>query len=314
MTSTIVFRDARIAGLYDLFNPRMACDDFYLDRTTRRGGAVLDVGCGTGMLACRIAAAGIVVVGVDPAEGMLSVARSRSGAECVGWIHSKAEDPDVDRRFRTIYMTGHAFQALIDDETAVASLSAMAAHLEPDGMVLFETRNPLRRAWERWKPDRARARMTHASLGPIIETHDARYEGDTGSANPTRVSVRIHRRSPGRVLPSSVSRPGACGDTGTRSRARGRRLFGGLVGRSLFGRQEGDHFRGVGHAIHLPESINFAPHSDASMRRALVSGGRAEFPDTWSAGSPPHATIPLSLPHPAGAPYRTIRTCPRAAS
>ena len=77
-----VFRDARIAGLYDLFNPWMACDDFYLDRTTRRGGAVLDVGCGTGMLACRIAAAGIVVVGVDPAEGMLSVARSRSGAEC----------------------------------------------------------------------------------------------------------------------------------------------------------------------------------------------------------------------------------------
>ena len=88
--------------------------------------------------------------GVDPTEGMLSVARSRSGAECVEWIHSKAEDLDVDRRFRTIYMTGHAFQALIDDETAVASLSAMAAHLKPDGMVLFETRNPLRRAWERW--------------------------------------------------------------------------------------------------------------------------------------------------------------------
>ena len=177
-----VYRDARIAGLYDLFNPWMACDDFYLDRTTRRAGAVLDVGCGTGMLACRIAAAGIVVVGVDPAEGMLSVARSRSGAECVEWIHSKAEDLDVDRRFRTIYMTGHAFQALIDDETAVASLCAMVAHLEPDGMVLFETRNPLRRAWECWKPNRARARMAHASLGPIIETLDATYEGGTGIA------------------------------------------------------------------------------------------------------------------------------------
>ena len=177
-----VFRDARLACLYDMFNPWMACDDLYLDRTTRRGGAVLDVGCGTGMLACRIAAAGIVVVGVDPAEGMLSVARSRSGAECVEWIHSKAENLDVDRRFRTIYMTGHAFQALIDDETAVASLCAMAAHLEPDGMVLFETRNPLRRAWGRWKPDRAWARMTHASLGSIIETHDATYEGDTGIA------------------------------------------------------------------------------------------------------------------------------------
>ena len=195
-----VFRDARIAGLYDLFNPWMACDDFYLDRTTRRGGAVLDVGCGTGMLACRIAAAGIVVVGVDPAEGMLSVARSRSGAERVEWIHSKAEDLDVDRRFRTVYMTGHAFQALIDDETAVASLSTMAAHLEPDGMVLFETRNPLRRAWERWKPDRARTRVTHASLGSIIETHDATYEGDTGIV---RIRHEYRFESTGKILVGS---------------------------------------------------------------------------------------------------------------
>ena len=106
----------------------------------------------------------------------------------------------IKLEWRDRCMTGHAFQALIDDETAVASLSTMAAHLEPDGMVSFETRNPLRRVWERWKPDRARTRVTHASLGSIIETHDATYEGDTGIV---RIRHEYRFESTGKILVGS---------------------------------------------------------------------------------------------------------------
>ena len=158
----------------------MAGDDFYFERVTRRGGAALDVGCGTGMLACRIASLGLDVVGADPALGMLSVARARPGADGVQWIRSRAEDLDIGRRFRTVYMTGHAFQALIDDATAVAALRAVARHLDPDGVVLFETRNPLRRAWEEWGRER---RGDHPSLGTVVEVQRATYAAETGIAH-----------------------------------------------------------------------------------------------------------------------------------
>ena len=47
-----VFARPELAGLYDLFNPWMVCDDFYKARAVASGGPVLDLGCGTGMLAC----------------------------------------------------------------------------------------------------------------------------------------------------------------------------------------------------------------------------------------------------------------------
>jgi len=70
-----VFDDAVLASIYDDLNPWGACDDFYLGLARESGRGVLDLGCGTGRLACRIAAEGCEVVGVEPAAGMLGVAR-----------------------------------------------------------------------------------------------------------------------------------------------------------------------------------------------------------------------------------------------
>ncbi len=42
-------------------------------------GPVLEVGCGTGTIAARLAARGLRVAGVDPAGGLLAVARRRHG-------------------------------------------------------------------------------------------------------------------------------------------------------------------------------------------------------------------------------------------
>jgi ubiquinone/menaquinone biosynthesis C-methylase UbiE len=192
-----VFEDREIACLYDLFNLWTVSDDFYFERTTRRGGAVLDVGCGTGMLACRIAAAGLDVVGVDPAHSMLSVARTRKGGERVEWIRSKVENLDLERRFRTAYMTGHLFQALITDDVAVSSLRAVAAHLEPGGLVLFETRNPSRRAWERWMTGVPHARAEHPLLGVVVEIYRTEYDEDSGLA---RIEHEYRFEATGRVL------------------------------------------------------------------------------------------------------------------
>lgn len=54
MPADELFEDVRLASLYDPFNGWDVCDAFYFDLTREIGGTVLDLGCGTGLLACRI--------------------------------------------------------------------------------------------------------------------------------------------------------------------------------------------------------------------------------------------------------------------
>ena len=66
-----VFEDPFFASLYDHFNAWDVCDDFYLELALQTGGSVLDLGCGTGLLACRMAQKGLAFTGVDPVYCML---------------------------------------------------------------------------------------------------------------------------------------------------------------------------------------------------------------------------------------------------
>ncbi|AFU03345.1 class I SAM-dependent DNA methyltransferase [Nocardia brasiliensis] len=144
-----VFTDARLAALYDLFSPadERADLEFYLP-LLMRAPSVLDLGCGTGTLLHRARAAGHTgrLCGVDPAPGMLEVARSRGDIEWVlGDIGAVR-----DRRFDLVVMTGHAFQALVDDEELRSTVATVAAVLPETGSFVFETRNPAVREWETW--------------------------------------------------------------------------------------------------------------------------------------------------------------------
>jgi len=187
MTTPIdeVFARHDIAALYDLFNPWAPSDDFYFGRARADGGPVLDVGCGTGMLACAIAQTGLAVTGADPAAGMLAVARSRPGGDTVRWVHARAQELDLGQPFATIYMTGHAFQAIVDDDDAVAALAAMARHLEADGSVIFESRNPAREEWRDWTPAAPPDEASSPTFGRVLESYDTRYDHDSGIAELT---------------------------------------------------------------------------------------------------------------------------------
>ncbi|MGZ5912100.1 MAG: class I SAM-dependent methyltransferase, partial [Reyranella sp.] len=86
-----VFENPLFASLYDYFNDWDVCDDFYLELALQTGGSVLDLGCGTGLLACRIAQEGLTVTAADAGEGMLGVARSRASAGRVSWIKAPGQ-------------------------------------------------------------------------------------------------------------------------------------------------------------------------------------------------------------------------------
>jgi SAM-dependent methyltransferase len=185
-----VFEDSLFASLYDHFNGWDTCDDFYLGlaRTLKSGAPVLDLGCGTGLLACRIAEEGLSVTGVDPAEGMLSVARARAGAGRVCWVKGAGQTMRLPQRFDLIYMTGHAFQALLTDEDAIAVLRTAHDHLADDGRLAFETRNPARQAWLSWTPDKRRSADT-ADHGEVEEFFHTKADPATGM-----VDIAAHYR------------------------------------------------------------------------------------------------------------------------
>lgn len=112
----------------------------------------------------------------------LGLARTRPGGERVSWIKSEGQAMRLPQRFDLIYMTGHAFQALLTDGDALALLRTARNHLADDGLLAFETRNPARRAWLTWTPDKRRSAAT-ADHGEVEEFFDAKAEPDTGIVN-----------------------------------------------------------------------------------------------------------------------------------
>lgn len=131
-----------LAELYDLDSGWSVDSDFYLGLAGRQPKDILDIGCGTGLLACAYASHGHRVTAIDPAEAMLNVARKKSDASKVTWILASAETFRSDERFDLIVMTGNAMMALLEPEAMLACLETMKHHLRKDGKIVFEVRNP----------------------------------------------------------------------------------------------------------------------------------------------------------------------------
>ena len=145
-----IFAHPRLARVYDAFDgPR---DDLaaYVAIAGELGAQrVLDVGCGTGCLAILLAGTGRAVTGVDPAAASLEVARSKDGSGAVTWIHGDAAAVPAASADLAV-MTGNVAQVFGTDEDWDRVLQAIGAALRPNGHLVFETRQPGRRAWEEW--------------------------------------------------------------------------------------------------------------------------------------------------------------------
>jgi ubiquinone/menaquinone biosynthesis C-methylase UbiE len=132
------------------------------------------------MLACSLAAQNLKVTGVDPAEAMLRVARSRVGGDKVSWIRSDGQSLRLPQRFNFIYMTGHAFQQLLTDDEAVAVLRTAALHLNAEGRFVFETRNPAAQAWLSWTPEHSMRTVQSQKYGRVSSFYEVQAEAASG--------------------------------------------------------------------------------------------------------------------------------------
>jgi SAM-dependent methyltransferase len=145
-----IFEDRRLAEIYDPLDPDRGDLDAYAAIVAEFGArSVLDVGCGTGTFACLLAARGIEVVGVDPAEASLEVAAGKPGADLVRWVHGDVSAlPPLQVELAT--MTGNVAQVFVGDDEWSAALNGVRDALAPGGRLVFETRDPARKAWLEW--------------------------------------------------------------------------------------------------------------------------------------------------------------------
>lgn len=166
-----IFDNPRLAAIYDALDPDRSDLDAYVtmvDEFVAR--SVLDVGCGTGTFACMLASRDLDVVGVDPAAASLDMARQKDGADRVRWTHGTATDvrgevPELAMDLAV--MTGNVAQVFLTDDDWDATLTAVYDVLRPGGHLVFETRDPERRAWEQWTQKQSFQRTDIPGVGMV---------------------------------------------------------------------------------------------------------------------------------------------------
>jgi SAM-dependent methyltransferase len=140
-----IFEEPRLAEIYDPLDPDRSDLDAYVAVATEFGArSVTDVGCGTGTLACLLAARGVQVTAIDPAAASLEVARRKPGADRVRWLHGDVTAlpaPHAD----LATMTGNVAQVFVTSQEWAAALRAVRQALRPGGRLVFESRNPAKK-------------------------------------------------------------------------------------------------------------------------------------------------------------------------
>lgn len=149
------------------------------------GMRVLDIPCGFGRIAARLAALGCAVVGVDASTTFLDVARRDGGAVDYRQadVRTFAADAEYDRIVNWFTSFGY-----FDDETDRGLLAAWHRALRPGGKLLID------------HPNRQHLfRLLDASLGCAIALIDhgddllidrTTFDAATSRTNTERISVR----------------------------------------------------------------------------------------------------------------------------
>jgi ubiquinone/menaquinone biosynthesis C-methylase UbiE len=140
-----------IATAYDQSLPTHVVEH-YLSKRTRfvleycPRGRVLDVGCGTGLLATRLAGAGYDVTGVDPSEGMLEMLQARA-TEVDGVQGSGTALPFADDTFDLVLSVA-VMHHIADPDEVHRALGEMVRVAKPSGRILLWDHNPRNPYWK----------------------------------------------------------------------------------------------------------------------------------------------------------------------
>lgn len=162
-----IFADPRLVAIYDHFDGARGDLAAYLSIVKElRAKSVLDVGCGTGCFAILLRKAGLSVTGLEPARASLDFARAKKGADEIQWIlgdASKLPALAVD----LAVMTGNVAQVFLTDEAWEENLEGIRQALQPKGHLVFEVRDPAKKAWLDWTREKSYQRLLVPGIGYV---------------------------------------------------------------------------------------------------------------------------------------------------
>src|SRR6185503_18482253 len=138
-----IYRSKDYEGEADLIERLLAGHGKY------RPCRVLDIGCGTGRHAFVLARRGYEVTGIDRSPFMLEHARTALSAEASEgpkaprFVAADARQFQLGERFAVALMMFTVLGYQHDDADLSSALSSVRAHLEPEGLFLFDVWNGL---------------------------------------------------------------------------------------------------------------------------------------------------------------------------
>ncbi len=157
------------------------------------GGPLLDLACGTGRMALRMAELGYQVSGVDIVPEMIARARQKAAERsvCIEWVVADARTFQLQQQFPFIYMLENVFQFFLTRADQEAMLARVREHLLPEGRFLFETRNPSpRNLLELRHPDPQKYMLPDG--GQLVTTEEQYYDPMTQVQHYTRHLTFLH--------------------------------------------------------------------------------------------------------------------------
>jgi len=170
---------------------------WYLDLADLSGGPVLELACGTGRLACRLAEVGFEVTGVDLCDEMLDIARENAAKltqyarRRVTLLRADMRDFHLDRRFGLVVLADNSFRELADRESQIACLRCVLDHLRGQESTGESDPGGTR---ERAGKGRAIFAMTERRFDPMIYTRSPREFDWSGPIRDPATGCVIRRR------------------------------------------------------------------------------------------------------------------------
>jgi SAM-dependent methyltransferase len=114
--------------------------DFLVERS--RGGAVLELGIGTGRIALPLAERGVQVHGIDLSEAMVARLKAKPGGDRIAVVIGDFATTPVEGTFTLAYLVYNTIHNLTTQDAQVACFENAAQHLEPGGCFVIEVGLP----------------------------------------------------------------------------------------------------------------------------------------------------------------------------
>lgn len=142
------------------------------------GGAVLELGIGTGRLALPLVERGLEVHGVDGSAEMVSKLREKPGGDRVPVVVADFARADAGRRFALVVLAFNTIFALPTQQAQVRCFANAARHLVPAGRFVIEA----------WVPDVGAFR--HNRLVRSRITRPDKISIETAELDPVEQTMR----------------------------------------------------------------------------------------------------------------------------